>query len=948
MEKVGSKKKMMMMQRVASYPGLKQENISVLNNNRNKPACSNPKKFSGLHHRELASSKAEGMLSSSSSSRQSTSRMHNSCNDDDDLSDMMIFKETASPIFSQQLTPKSSKLPLRKSKPKSRTNNRFYYRCAIKGCPGRKLVTSPKERHRSSFMEVIYISKHTCHIRPRKRRRVHTEEVPEEVLDRLLAAGLSERVGAELKGDEGLVLRSHHTLPDAQLSGSKFADSATAESESEGLVLDEHCGDDEKMGLACEKDHDSSTLSEGLGGESQEWDYSQVETSTQTYLGCVEDSQEEWAFLPEFRIDKGDDCTMQRLDHFPALTEEDPENLSSHTELSHVHDEHQQVFENVNGNLHMKESEMASKKDLLANSKDISSKGRDAVSGQKRDDDDDSLVNISESIEQLLHHAQSPTEVLVAGREAPLGASALEFLFLDATSMSRVVGVGMDYAKVLLTSSSEAEVILCGEEAWKELWTEALNEQSSFKIMAVKLAQQQQAIDTVSRDVVMSENEMAMKFGVGLKGSGVVSYVSNTHQKPGDENGAQMEPLLLDIAQHMMMKKKMQTSTTTMCGRQHTASGADGGNHDRQGIQEWETGQAGNTFNLPTFFTLKLDSRGGNGGGDEDSFHGILPKESATLHEKPLALRVRVQPGRGGTIITSAFHPKLPESLSKVSAMFPTFTFDFKKDGASRAIDVKILAECALGDGGPKPREKDRFGWYHDHIAISFKCLELDEAVLHHYEMDMGDMVGGLLTKSTSDNSGTSWQSQLSGQATIPIIGGLNVTGSEIATRTSAGTSMDGFAIDISNRQVSKGFNYQDASSTGEAHLSYCFFFHREVPPDVWKSIPIRRWFNQSGICATFRRTISGSWEPRSNAENTPYLFKMERELCEKFKNPNCLAGVVGVSENSERKYMQEYMVPLYVNHAMTHLDKVGPRDQVLNEKVKEIPKVMLLGQRVL
>ncbi len=92
--------------------------------NRNKPACSNLKKFSGLHPRELASSKAGGVLSSSSSSRQSASRMHNSCNDDDDLSDMMIFKETASPIFSQQLTPKSSKLPLRKLKPKSRTNNR--------------------------------------------------------------------------------------------------------------------------------------------------------------------------------------------------------------------------------------------------------------------------------------------------------------------------------------------------------------------------------------------------------------------------------------------------------------------------------------------------------------------------------------------------------------------------------------------------------------------------------------------------------------------------------------------------------------------------------------------------------------------------------------------------------------------------------------------------------
>lgn len=103
---------------------LKQENISVSSNNRNKPARSNPKRFSGLHQRELASSKAGGILSSSSSSRQSASRTHNSCNDDDNLSDMMIFKESASPIFSRQLTPKSSKLPLRKSKAKSRTNNR--------------------------------------------------------------------------------------------------------------------------------------------------------------------------------------------------------------------------------------------------------------------------------------------------------------------------------------------------------------------------------------------------------------------------------------------------------------------------------------------------------------------------------------------------------------------------------------------------------------------------------------------------------------------------------------------------------------------------------------------------------------------------------------------------------------------------------------------------------
>lgn len=251
------------------------------------------------------------------------------------------------------------------------------------------------------------------------------------------------------------------------------------------------------------------------------------------------------------------------------------------------------------------------------------------------------------------------------------------------------------------------------------------------------------------------------------------------------------------------------------------------------------------------------------------------------------------------------------------------------------------MAECALGEGGPNHREKERFGWYHDNIHVSLKCLEMDTSfLLDNYGMvDMGETVKTYISASSTQSTGSQAQNQLFVQGTIPVVGGIVLQSTSNATHNTGGSDTTAENYEMSSKQI-KRFFYRDESSMGEARLSYNFIFSAEVPEDVWKPNSQKRRFLQSGVCETLRPAISGTWEPQSEEENTPYLFEINRELHERFKIANSL------EESGSREYLQEYAVPLYLNHAMTHLNRVNGCNQVINEKIKEIPQVILLGER--
>lgn len=276
--------------------------------------------------------------------------------------------------------------------------------------------------------------------------------------------------------------------------------------------------------------------------------------------------------------------------------------------------------------------------------------------------------------------------------------------------------------------------------------------------------------------------------------------------------------------------------------------------------------------------------------------------------DRASSLRVTIRPGRGGIVNSTEFGVPPPKSLAKVSKIFPTLTFDFEKRKDHKSISVEILAECPLGDGGPNAREKDRFGWYQDHINVSLKCQVEDTSVLEDYELlHKGETVRGYMATSSTSANSNQLQNQTNLSASIQVLGGISVgtQGGVNRTTSISGTNYEGY--ELGSQQLHEGFGFCDKSSMGEARLAYEFFFQTEVPRDVWRQTTARRWYAQSGLCSTLKPQIKGTWGPQDEDEHSSYLFEISRELVERFKISNSLLEDSGV-ENTHRCMWSHYL----------------------------------------
>lgn len=73
--------------------------------------------------------------------------------------------------------------------------------------------------------------------------------------------------------------------------------------------------------------------------------------------------------------------------------------------------------------------------------------------------------------------------------------------------------------------------------------------------------------------------------------------------------------------------------------------------------------------------------------------------------------------------------------------------------------------------------------------------------------------------------------------------------------------------------------------------------------------------FLHSGTCRTFWRTIIGEWDTLDMDETCMYSFKTE---CDITSVKDLMKS--NVARNIPYYMRQRYQVPLYVNHAMTHI----------------------------
>ncbi len=94
---------------------------------------------------------------------------------------------------------------------------------------------------------------------------------------------------------------------------------------------------------------------------------------------------------------------------------------------------------------------------------------------------------------------------------------SIDFLFLDAQCMSKVVGVGLHQALVIVTSDNDVKVESLSESVWKCSWASMFKEVQdlgAFELIGFKMPQVE--VNNIQTMNLLGE-EVAKQFGIGLK-----------------------------------------------------------------------------------------------------------------------------------------------------------------------------------------------------------------------------------------------------------------------------------------------------------------------------------------------------------------------------------------------------------------------------------------------
>jgi len=106
--------------------------------------------------------------------------------------------------------------------------------------------------------------------------------------------------------------------------------------------------------------------------------------------------------------------------------------------------------------------------------------------------------------------------ILTMGRKGKFeGADSIEFLFKQAKDMSKVVGVGLQWSKVVVTRQFGVVVKYIGEHLWSKLWKE-----TSFSPMRIPIPKP----PTKPSMCNLTPEQSSKRFGVSLMESRLESH----------------------------------------------------------------------------------------------------------------------------------------------------------------------------------------------------------------------------------------------------------------------------------------------------------------------------------------------------------------------------------------------------------------------------------------
>ncbi len=257
----------------------------------------------------------------------------------------------------------------------------------------------------------------------------------------------------------------------------------------------------------------------------------------------------------------------------------------------------------------------------------------------------------------------------------------------------------------------------------------------------------------------------------------------------------------------------------------------------------------------------------------------------------------------------------------------PKLELQFQKDLPDcKLLTTKMSVSFDIGAAKPKPGDEDvnnnRFGWFQKFLSISLQCLHHDAAQLGH-EVSANTQDTTKANKTNTQTTSGAWQRTANFSVT-PACLKLGLTVGKPTTMT---TTLQEDSMETPTEHIHGGFLAQDTSERGQRHrLSYDFVY-QNPPKDIKDTQGNNRSrYLNTGMCHTVYPSINGTWDDLNDGEASEYEFRAQREVCELTKDSK-------KKKSQMKKLLQIYEMKLYINHKMTHIEKLVGRTLKLMER---------------
>ncbi len=248
---------------------------------------------------------------------------------------------------------------------------------------------------------------------------------------------------------------------------------------------------------------------------------------------------------------------------------------------------------------------------------------------------------------------------------------------------------------------------------------------------------------------------------------------------------------------------------------------------------------------------------------------------------------------------------RVPQQYNPINeaCIAPTLRFEFELRGNHKRITTKLRTQCDLGnDDGLDGTTPSNLGYFQDSIKISLTCEKARAAILSSSKVENVKVV----KKTITNNNSTSLAREGSGQVAVlgfqlgGSCGGTTETGNSTAYETEIECLGGGFCVHQRERPGS---------------LAYKFSYLKEIKDIIADHRHGQEQLLDLKIHDTVSPTIIGEWDVLDMSRKCKYNFKTTRDIT----SIEVLRQSRGNGEEPQ-SIQQQYVVPLWVNHAMTHI----------------------------